>query len=421
MKFRDRIKRAFTNIFKDVETQNRTERPLYLSGGGSYGSVRPDRRWSPRAKGTDIITSIYNRIAVDAANVKIQHVVLDEEGRFSKVANSGLNDCLTFEANIDQGGRAFRQDIFQTILEEGNAVILPVDVSEEESDILTVNIETMRVGTPVQWYPRHILVNAYDDREREGGRYRELYLSKEFVAPIENPFYAVMNDNMGTLKRLVRKIGLLDAVDEIIGSGQLDLIIQLPYVVKTETKRNVAEERRAALEAQLSSGGMGVGYLDATERITQLNRPVENSLLKNVEYLTNMLYTQLGITEAVLNGTAGEEEMTHYQVRIIKPLLDAVVEGLSRKYLTKEARKNHHAIKYYQDPLALMPPSKFAQLSDVLSRNAILSSNEVRDHLGRPPVDDELANELINRNMPYDSQISTPPEEEGYEDEYEEP
>lgn len=400
MRIRERVKQGW-NAFRNSEKADMSERPLYTTGG-SYGGRRPDRKYFSAAKASDIVTAIYTRIAVDAANVSIRHVELDDNGRFSKVIDSGLNECLNVEANIDQGGRAFRQDLIHTILEEGNAVVVPVetDIDPDKGDRL--EIETMRVGTVSTWYPMHILTRCYDDRD---GIYKELFLPKDFVAPIENPFYAVMNEPNGTLKRLVRKISLLDAVDEMIGSGQLDLIIQLPYIVKSDTKRAQAEKRRDELEKQLSESKFGIGYIDGTERITQLNRPVENSLLKNVEHLTSMLYSQLGMTENILNGTAGEEEMMHYQIRIIKPLLEAVVEGMTRKYIPKEARKKGEALKYYQDPLALMPPSKFAEFADKLTRNAILSSNEVRDHLGRPPVDDEMADKLLNKNLPYEEPI----------------
>lgn len=397
MKFLDRFKNSW-NVFRNAETENVSERPMYISGGGFSGR-RPDRKFFGSAKSSDVINAIYTRISIDAANVAIEHVVLDDNKRYSSTQPSGLNDCLNFEANIDQDGRAFRQDIFYTMLEEGNAIIVPVTTDVDPDGITTFDIQTMRVGTDVAWYPQHILTRLYDDRD---GIVKELLLPKTFVAPVENPFYSVMNEPNGTLKRLVRKINLLDAVDEMIGSGQLDLIIQLPYIVKTDTKREQAEKRREELESQLRNSSLGIGYIDGTERITQLNRPVENSLLKNVEYLTNMLHTQLGITESVMNGTASEEEMMHYQIRTIKPLLDAVVGNLARKYLTKNARTRGHAIKYYQDPLALMPPSKFAEFADKLTRNAILSSNEVRDHLGRPPVDDPIADALVNKNLPQD-------------------
>lgn len=407
MKFVDRFRKGW-NVFRNAEQErlnpNKDELPLFTTGG-TFGSRRPDRQWYNPVRGMDIKTSVFNRIAVDAANVDIRHVKLDKKKRYLSDVDSGLNRCLTFEANIDQSGTAFRQDIFQTLLEEGEIAVVPIDTDDDPEDITSFKVNTMRVAQIIQWYPTQIRVRCFDDRYN---RYEELVLPKSFIAPVENPFYAVMNEPNGTLQRLVRKIGLLDAVDEMIGSGKLDLIIQLPYIVKTDTKRAQAEKRRSELEEQLQGSQYGVAYTDGTERITQLNRPVENNLLKNVESLTKMFYTQLGITEEVLNGTANEEAMTNYMTRTVKPLLDAVVEALRRKFLSRTALSQGQTIKYFQNPFALVPPTKLADLGDKLTRNAILSSNEFRDILGYEPVDDPMANALVNKNMPQQEQPTDP-------------
>ena len=396
MKFFDKVKQGW-NVFRNAEEEKAIDQRPIMVSGGSFGSRRPDRRFFSSVRGSDITAAIYNRIAVDASGVSIRHVKLDKNGRFSTNVSSGLNNCLTLEANIDQNATAFRQDIFQTMLEEGTVVVVPTNTDDDPDETSTFSIETMRVGTVLEFRANFLLVRCFDDRYN---RFEDLWLPKSFVAPVENPFYAVMNDNQGTLKRLVRKIRLLDAVDEMIGSGKLDLIIQLPYIVKTDSKKAQAEKRRAELEEQLAGSQYGVAYTDGTERITQLNRPVENNLLKNVESLTAMLYTQLGLTEEVMNGTATEEAMMNYNVRTIKPLLDAVTESLKRKFLTKTAITQGHSIEYFQNPFALVPIGKFADLTDKLSRNAILSANEIRSLIGYPPVDDPNADALVNKNMP---------------------
>lgn len=397
MKFQERIRKSF-NLFRSVEEARvESELPMYTTGG-SFGGRRPDRRFANTIRGSDITTAIYNRLSVDAANVKIRHVKLDEKGRYSSTVSSGLNSCLTVEANIDQGATAFRQDMFQTLLEEGTMVIVPIETGDDPDDTGSTKVETMRVGTVIEWFPLSVRVRCYDDRN---GKFIEVVLPKLVVAPVENPFFSVMNERNGTLKRLVRKIGLLDAVDEMIGSGKLDLIIQLPYIIKSDTKRAQAEKRRSELEDQLQSSQFGVAYTDGTEKIVQLNRPVENNLLKNVEALTKLLYSELSLTEEVLNGTASEETMMNYQVRVTKPLLDAVCEAMKRRFLSKTARTQGHSIEYYQDPFALVPPAKFAAMVDILSRNAIISANEVRGYLGLDPVtDDPVADQLVNKNMP---------------------
>lgn len=401
MKFVDRVKKGW-NVFRSDEATKK-EQPRYQNGVGSY--YRPGSTSGVRTSigGRDITTSIYTRIAVDFANVDIRHVKLDTNKRFSStVDTSGLNNCLSLDANIDQTGWALKQDIAHTLIEEGTIAIVPVDTDDDPNDSEAVDIQTMRVGTIAQWKPEHVVVRLYDQRD---GRVKEVEVHKKTVAIVENPFHATMNSPNSTLKRLTRKISLLDAVDEQIGSGKLDLIIQLPYIIKGDTKKAQAEKRRSDLEEQLQSSQYGVGYVDGTEKIVQLNRPVENNLMKNVETLTKMLYTELGITEEVLNGTASEETMLNYNSRIIKPLLKAVVESMRRRFLTKTARTQGHSIEFFIDPFSLVPLSKLSKIADELTRNAILSSNEMRPHFGYAPVEDPMADKLVNKNMP------TPPEE----------
>lgn len=394
------------NLFR----ANEEKPPDTFNGhGGMLTSRRPDRSYFRHVNGKEITNSIYTRIAVDAANVDLRHVKINDNGQFTENVKSALNDCLTIEANIDQGATHFRQDIFQTLLEQGTIAVVPTDTDDPPSDqnkgdfASAFVINTMRVGTIASWRPTEVTVRLFRE---EHAKYEELPVPKTFCAVIENPFYSIMNEPSGTLQRLTRKISLLDAIDEQIGAGKLDLIIQLPYIVKGDTKKRQAEERRAALEEQLRSSNMGVAYADGTEKVIQLNRPVENNLLKNVEYLTNMLYSQLGITEEVLNGTASEEVMLNYQTRIIKPLLQAVTEAFNRRFITKTARSQGHSIEYFLDPFALVPIGKIASIGDALTRNAILSPNEVRGIIGFKPSTDGQSDKLVNRNMP----VSATPE-----------
>lgn len=393
----NRIKSGW-NVFTSSEQKAR-ENPPPPFGYSNFSRPGRGNRVFQTANGKDVTNSIYTRMAVDFANVDIRHVRLDKNRRFEAVVDSGLGNCLSLEANIDQSAWAFRQDIAQTLLEFGSIAIVPIstDDGEDPEDKDGVKINTARVATITQWFPEEIMVDLYDDRI---GRSREIRIPKSIAAIVENPFHSTMNSPNSTLKRLVRKISLLDAVDEQIGAGKLDLIIQLPYVLKSETKKEQAEKRRADMEHQLSTSQYGVAYADSLEKIIQLNRPVENNLLKNVEAMTNLLYTELGITEEVLNGTADETTMLNYQTRIIKPLLKAVTEAMRRRFLSKTARTQGQSIEYYLDPFSLVPVGKIADIADKLSRNAILSANEMRSILGFPPSDDEMADKLVNKNMP---------------------
>lgn len=393
MRLLDRIKNSF-NVFKN---DDRERQPDVFSGFGATYSSRPDRKNYRRMATKDVTNSIFTRMSVDFANVDIRHVSEDAQGRYLKDVKSSLNECLTLEANIDQSAWHFRQDICHTMLEEGVVAIVPVDTTVDPEDTEAYDIQTMRVGTVVAWYPEKVRVRVF---RQEKGQFEELTLPKSIVAIVENPFYNIMNEPNGTLKRLVHKMALMDVIDEQIGSGRLDVIIQLPYTVKSETKREQAERRRSDLESQLKDSNFGVAYTDGTERVIQLNRPMENNLVKNVEYLTGMLYGQLGITEDIMNGTASETTMLNYQSRTIKPLLKVVTEGIKRKFISKTARSQGQSIEFFQNPFELVPISQIADISDRLTRNAILSSNEMRQILGFKPVDDPMAEKLVNKNLP---------------------
>ena len=363
--------------------------------GQSY-SRRPDRPRLSRGNERTIITSILNRMAVDAAEIEIKHVRLDENGRYLEDIDSGLNNCLNVEANIDQAGTAFKQDMYQSMLDEGVIALVPIDTSADPKVSSSYEIGTMRVAKITQWYPQHVKVHVYDDRS---GKHVDAIFHKRHVAIVENPFYAVMNEPNSTLKRLVRKMNLLDAVDEQSSSGKLDLIIQLPYTVKTETRRQQAEKRRTDIEKQLTGSKYGIAYTDGTERITQLNRPVENNLLKQIEYLTSMLMSQLGITHEILNGSADEKTMLNYNNRIIAPMVAAPVEEMHRKFLTKTARAQRQAITNFRDPFKLVPVSQIAEIGDKFTRNEIMTSNEIRQSIGMKPSSDPRADELRNKNL----------------------
>lgn len=389
---------AFLNI--DAATSN----PGSVDLGPSYG-VRPDRVRFRVGNERSIISAIYARLSIDVAQSEIRHVRLDSEKRFLEEIDSGLNNCLTLEANIDQPARAFRQDIALTLFDKGVAAIVPVDVTLDPKQSTSYDIKTMRVGEIVQWYPRHVRVNLYNEAT---GRREEITLEKTFVAVVENPLYAIMNEPNSTLQRIIRKLGLLDVVDEQSSSGKLDLIIQLPYVIKSEARRQQAEQRRTDIEFQLKGSQYGIAYTDGTEKITQLNRPAENNLLKQVEYLVNMLYNQLGLTEGVMNGTADEKAMINYYSRTVEPILDAITEAMKRTFLTKTGRSQLQSIEHYRDPFKLVPISEIAEIADKFTRNEILTSNEVRQIVGRKPVKDKKADELRNSNMPQ-SELGTPP------------
>lgn len=333
---------------------------------------------------------------MDAAAITIQHVRLDENGRFIEVVDSGLNNCLTLEANMDQTGRAFLFDAIISMLDEGCVALVPTDTSVSPIRNDSFNILTLRTGRIVDWSPYYIKVRLYNERL---GRHEEIAIPKSMAAIIENPFYAVMNEPNSTLQRLIRKLNLLDVIDEQSGAGKLDLIIQLPYIIKTEARRQQAESRRKDIEMQLAGSKYGIAYTDGTEKITQLNRSVDNNLMKQIEYLTSMLYSQLGITTGVLDGTASEETMTNYYSRTIEPILSAFVDEFKRKFLTKTARTQRQSIAFYRDPFRLVPTSQLAELVDKFTRNEVMSSNEFRQIIGLKPSNDPKADELRNKNI----------------------
>lgn len=374
---------------------NRDPTGGYRDIGTGY-SYRPDRFRLTRGNERSIVTSVYNRIALDAAAINIQHVKLDKEGRFLDVINSGLNDCLSLSANIDQTGRAFVQDIVMSMMDEGCVAIVPVDTDDDPDETNGYSIFSMRVGRIKEWYPKHIRVELYNE---EKGRKQDIVVPKDTVAIVENPLYAVINEPNSTMQRLIRKLNLLDAVDEQSSSGKLDLIIQLPYVIKSDARRQQAEKRRKDIEQQLSGSKYGIAYTDGTERITQLNRSVENNLMKQIEYLTSMLYSQLGITQSILDGTADEKTMLNYYNRTIEPIVAAIVDEMKRKFLTKTARSQNKSIMFFRDPFKLVPVADLAEISDKFTRNEIATSNEIRQVIGWKPSDDPKADELRNSNL----------------------
>lgn len=403
---------TFTSRFKHAWNAflNRDPTPRYNEySSGSY--YRPDRVRLSRGNERSIVTSIFNRIALDVAAIDIRHCRLDKEGRFLEYMDSTLNNCLSLEANIDQTSRAFFQDAVMSMFDEGCVALVPVDTSTNPKDSTSYNILTMRTGKIVAWYPNHVRVSVYNDRT---GLKEEIDLPKSIVAIVENPLYAVMNEPNSTLQRLIRKLVLLDAVDEQSSSGKLDLIIQLPYVVKSEARRNQANQRREEIEKQLSGTKYGIAYTDGTEKITQLNRPVENNLMKQIEYLTSMLYSQLGITQSILDGTADEKTMLNYYTRTIEPIISAITNEIERKFLTKTARTQKQTVMFFRDPFKLVPVNQLAEIADKFTRNEILSSNEFRQIVGRKPSSDPKADQLINSNISQPNQglpVEVPPEE----------
>ena len=390
MKFMDRIKHGWNAFLNRDPTYNYRD-----LGGPSYG-YRPDRMRFTRGNERSIVTSVYNRIALDAASIDIMHVQLDKDDRFESVRNSALNECLTRNANIDQTGRAFIQDVVMSMLDEGCVAIVPVDTTFNPDVTNSYDINTMRTARIVEWYPAHVKVNLYNDRT---GRKEDLILPKKTVAIIENPLYAVINEPNSTMQRLIRKLNLLDVIDEQSGSGKLDLIIQLPYVIKTDARRQQAEQRRKDIEMQLSGSKYGIAYTDGTERITQLNRSVDNNLMKQIEYLTSMLYSQLGITQAILDGSADDKTMLNYYNRTIEPIVSAIVDEIQRKFLTKTAITQKQAIAYFRDPFRLVPVNEIAEIADKFTRNEIMTSNEIRQIVGMKPSKDPNADELRNKNL----------------------
>jgi hypothetical protein len=372
-----------------------TEDKRYIELGPS-NSRRPDMFRPTRGTEKTIVTAIYTRIAMDVAKLDVEHVKVDDNGRYVDTIKSGLNYALTTEANIDQTGRAFIQDVVMSMFDEGCVAIVPVDTTLNPLKTGSYDIQTMRVGSIVEWFPQYVKVKLYNDRT---GKHEEKILPKKMVAIIENPLYSVMNEPNSVAKRLIRKLNILDAVDEQSGSGKLDLIIGLPYVIKTEARREQAERRRKDIEEQLSGSKYGIAYTDGTEHITQLNRSVENNMFNQIQYLTEMLYNQLGMTKGVFDGTATEEEMLNYHSRTIEPIVSAITEEMSRKFLTKTARSQNQTIMFFTDPFSLTPTEKLAEIADKLTRNAILSSNELRAIIGYKPVDDQRADELSNKNI----------------------
>lgn len=390
MKLSNRIQHAW-NAFLNRDPTN-----YYKEISGPSYSYRPDRVRFSRGNERSIVTSVYNRIALDAAAIDILHVRVDDNDRFSEIIDSNLNRCLTKSANIDQTGRAFIQDVVMSMLDEGCVAIIPTDTSFNPDITNSYDILTMRTGKILEWYPEHIRVRVYNEKT---GNKEDITIPKKTAAIIENPLYAVINEPNSTMQRLIRKLNLLDAIDEQSGSGKLDLIIQLPYVIKSEARRQQAEQRRKDIEMQLAGSKYGIAYTDGTERITQLNRPVENNLMKQIEFLTNMLYSQLGLTQTVLDGSANEEVMLNYYSRTIEPILSAIVDEIERKFLTRTAISQKQSIRYFRDPFRLVPVNQMAEIADKFTRNEIMTSNEIRQIVGMKPSSDPAADELRNKNL----------------------
>ena len=380
--------------------------PTYRQDLGPSYYYRPDRPRFTRGNERSIVTSVYNRIALDVSAISIQHVRLDENGRFLSTIDSDLNKCLTLDANIDQTGRAFLQDAVMSMLDEGCVALVPVETDVDPNDTDSYKIFSIRTGKIVEWRPQHVKVRVYDERT---GRKEDITISKSSVAIVENPLYAVINEPNSTMQRLIRKLSLLDVTDEQTASGKLDLIIQLPYIIKTEARRQQAEQRRKDIEMQLAGSKYGIAYTDGTEHITQLNRSVENNLMKQVEYLTSMLYSQLGITQTILDGTADEKTMLNYYTRTIEPIVSAIVDEMKRKFLTKTARTQRQSIEFFRDPFKLVPVNDIAEIADKFTRNEIMTSNEIRQIVGMKPSDDPKADELINSNISQPEEKHTVP------------
>lgn len=389
MALMDRLKHAW-NIFK-----NKDPTQVIWNIGPSYG-YRPDRMRYTRGNERSIVTAVYNRIAMDVAAVNLKHIRLDENDRYKETIDSGLNNCLSVEANLDQTGRAFIQDLVASMLDEGCVAAVPTDADDEPEDSGNFKVYTLRTGKILEWYPRHVTVEVYNEQE---GQRQQITIPKSTVPLIENPMYSVMNEPNSIYQRLVRKLTLLDVVDEQTSSGKLDLIIQLPYIIKTEARREQAEKRRKDIEKQLSEGKYGIAYTDGTERITQLNRPVENNLMKQIEYLTSMFFSQLGITQSILDGTADEKTMLNYYNRTIEPILSAIADEMKRKFLTPTARSQKQTIAYFRDPFKLVPVNDIAEIADKFTRNEIMTSNEIRQVIGMKPSSDPNADVLRNKNL----------------------
>ena len=401
--FGSRLKHAW-NAFMNKD-------PTYKNYGTGY-SMRPDRPRFSRGNERSIVTSVYNRIALDVAAININHCRLDKDGRFVETIDSNLNNCLNLEANMDQTGRAFIQDIVMSMFDEGSVAIVPVDTTINPEVTSSYDILSMRTGKVVEWYPNSVRVKLYNDRT---GQKEEIVLPKSSVGIVENPLYAVINEPNSTMQRLIRKLNILDSIDEQSGAGKLDLIIQLPYIVKSDARRQQAEKRRKDIEDQLSGSKYGIAYTDGTEKVTQLNRSVDNNLMKQIEYLTSMLYSQLGITQAVLDGTADEKTMLNYYTRTVEPIISAIVDEMKRKFLTKTARSQLQSIVFFRDPFKLVPVNDLAEISDKLTRNEIVTSNEIRQKIGMKPSSDPKADQLRNSNINQSNQDMTEQIKEGGE------
>ena len=395
------IKHAW-GLFTNTNNKNPTVKPE----GSSY-TISPTRPRFTRGNERTIVTSVYNRIAIDASTMDVMHVRLDDEGRFKEPIKSNLNNCLTVEANIDQTSRAFMLDVVISLLDEGCVAVVPVKTTLNPNNTESYDIEELRTGRIMEWFPKHVLVRLYND---ETGMYQDITLPKSQVAIIENPLYTIMNEPNSTMQRLIHKLSLLDIIDEESSSGKMDLIIQLPYIIKNDTKRSQAEERRKQIEDQLRGSRYGVAYIDGTEKVTQLNRSVENNILKQVEYLTNLLYSQLGLTQTIMDGTADENAMNNYYNRTVEPVVSAIVDEFHRKFLTKTARTQGQAIMFFRDPFKLMSVTSIADTADKFTRNELLSSNEFRQIIGRKPSTDPKADMLLNKNISH-----APEEMNGYD------
>ena len=394
-----RLRRSWNAFFSRAPTSSFND----LGIGYSY---RPDRARFSRGNERSIVTSVYNRIALDVAAIEIRHTKLDDDGRYMSDFDSRLNECLTLSANIDQTGRAFRQDVVMSMLDEGSVAIVPVDTDDDPTKTNSFDIVSMRTGQIIEWYPTNVKVRVYNEQR---GQKEDIILPKSMVCIIENPLYAVMNEPNSTMQRLIRKLNLLDAIDEQSGSGKLDLIIQLPYVVKSEVRKKQAEDRKQQIIDQLK-GPYGIAYIDGMEKVTQLNRPVENNLMTQIEYLTNMLYAQLGITQSVMDGTADEKVMLNYINRSVEPIVSAIVDEMKRKWLTKTARSRNQSISYFKDPFKLVPVNEIAEIADKFTRNEIMTSNEIRQSIGMKPSKDPEADVLRNKNLnPSKDQVNKKP------------
>lgn len=400
--FGSRLKHAW-NAF----INNRDPTMSYQDIGGGY-SYRPDRPRLTRGNERSIVTSVYNRIALDVAAINIQHCKLDENGRLLSTMDSKLNKCLTLEANLDQTGRAFIQDAVMSMLDEGCVAIVPVETTANPMLTESYDIGSLRTAKVLEWFPRHVRVRLYNERT---GQKEDILLPKTMVAIVENPLFAVINEPNSTMQRLIRKLSLLDVTDEQTASGKLDLIIQLPYIIKTDARRQQAEQRRKDIEMQLAGSKYGIAYTDGTEKITQLNRSLENNLMKQVEYLTNLLFSQLGMTQSILDGTADDKTMLNYYTRTIEPIIAALADEMKRKFLSKTARSQHQSIMFFRDPFKLVPVSDIAEIADKFTRNEIMTSNELRQIVGMKPSSDPKADKLINSNLNQPEETKPPAEE----------